>query len=203
MQNIIIVTLLGILLDIVTGFIKALFNKQIDSSVIREGGKHKLGELLIIIFAIYVKKGIIYLNVEIPFNPITLVCTYIILMECISIIENIGSMNNKCIPPKLSGFFKKLSEWKEIEEMKIHELANKDYESIDDIVVDIAESIKEVDELEKAKNTLESENETLKSEVISLKEKNLQLLSLMPTVTETYKDEELEDEEIELEDVLI
>lgn len=85
--------------------------------------------------------------------------------------------------------------------MKIHELANKNYESIDDIVVDIAESIKEVDELEKTKNMLESENETLKAEVISLKEKNLQLLSMMPT-TETKEEPEVE-EEIDIEDVLI
>lgn len=114
MQNIIIVAVVGIVLDIVTGFIKALFNKQIDSSIIREGGKHKISEILIIIFSIYVKKGIVYLNVEIPFNPVTLVCGYIIVMECISIIENIGNMNSKCIPPKLSEFFKKLSERKEI-----------------------------------------------------------------------------------------
>lgn len=87
--------------------------------------------------------------------------------------------------------------------MKIHELANKNYESIDEIVVDIAESIKEVDELEKAKNTLESENETLKSEVMSLKEKNLQLLSMMPTATEPKEETEIKDEVIELEDVLI
>lgn len=86
--------------------------------------------------------------------------------------------------------------------MKIHELANKNYESIDEIVVDIAESIKEVDELEKIKNELEIENETLKSEVISLKEKNLQLLSMMPTATETKEEPEVE-EEIDIEDVLI
>lgn len=87
--------------------------------------------------------------------------------------------------------------------MKIHELANKDYKSIDEIVVDIAESIAEVDELEKTKNTLESENETLKSEVISLKEKNLQLLSMIPTATETQEEGPEVEEKIDLEDVLI
>ena len=114
MQNIIIVALVGIVLDVITGFVKAWFNKQVDSSILREGGKHKISEILIIVFAIYVKKGIVYLNVGIPFNPVTLVCGYIIVMECTSIIENIGNMNRKCIPPKLSEFFKKLSEWKEI-----------------------------------------------------------------------------------------
>ena len=109
MHKIIIVALVGIVLDVLTGFIKAMFNKQIDSSIIREGGKHKISELLIIIFSFYVKEGIIYLNVEIPFNPVMLVCGYITVMECISIIENIGTMNSKCIPPKLSEFFKNLS----------------------------------------------------------------------------------------------
>ena len=108
MQKIIIGAFVGIVLDVLTGFIKAWFNKQVDSSIIREGGKHKISELLIIIFSIYVKKGIVYLNVVIPFNPVTLVCGYIIVMECISIIENIGNMNSKCIPPKLSEFFKKI-----------------------------------------------------------------------------------------------
>lgn len=110
MQNIIIVALVGIVLDVITGFVKAWFNREVDSSVIREGGKHKISEILIIVFAMYVKKGIVYLNVEIPFNPVMLVCGYITVMECISIIENIGTMNSKCIPPKLSEFFKKLSE---------------------------------------------------------------------------------------------
>ena len=110
MQNIIIVALVGLVLDVITGFVKAWFNKEVDSSVIREGGKHKISEILIIIFAIYVKKGVVYLNVEMPFNPVMLVCGYITVMECISIIENIGTMNSKCIPPKLSEFFKKLSE---------------------------------------------------------------------------------------------
>lgn len=114
MQKIIIVAFVGIVLDVITGFIKAWFNKQVDSSIVREGGKHKISELLIIIFSIYVKKGIVYLNVDIPFNPVTLVCGYIIVMECISIIENIGKMNSKSIPPRFSEFFKKLSEWKEI-----------------------------------------------------------------------------------------
>ena len=86
--------------------------------------------------------------------------------------------------------------------MKIHELATKDYKSIDEIVVDIAESIKEVDELEKLKNELEIENETLHAEVISLKEKNLQLLSMIPTSTETKEETETE-EKIDIEDVLI
>lgn len=118
MLNIITVAVVGILLDVATGFIKALFEKNIDSSIIRLGGKHKVSELLIILFSFYIEKGLKYISIDLPFNPVTLVCGYIIVMECISIIENIGNMNSKCIPPRLSEFFKKLSEWKEIKTWK-------------------------------------------------------------------------------------
>lgn len=68
--------------------------------------------------------------------------------------------------------------------MKIHDLANKNFESKDDIVVDIAEAITEVDEIVTEKNRLVDENEELKKEVNSLKAKNLDLLAMIPSVVE-------------------
>ena len=88
--------------------------------------------------------------------------------------------------------------------MKIHELANKKYENFDDIVVDIAESIEEVNALEKERNDLKDENDRLKAEVIDLKEKNLKLLSMMPTVPEVVEEiKEEVPEEIRIEDAYI
>ena len=109
MLNIIKVAVVGILLDVVTGFIKAMFEKNIDSSIIRLGGKHKVSELLVILFAFYIQKGLKFISIDLPFEPVTLVCTYIVIMECVSILENIGKMNSKCVPKKLSDFFKKLN----------------------------------------------------------------------------------------------
>lgn len=109
MLNIITVAVVGILLDVVTGFIKAMFEKNIDSSIIRLGGKHKVSELLVILFAFYIQKGLKFISIDLPFEPVTLVCTYIVIMECVSILENIGKMNSKCVPKKLSDFFKKLN----------------------------------------------------------------------------------------------
>ena len=43
--------------------------------------------------------------------------------------------------------------------MKIHDLANKQFESIDEITTDIAESIIEIDEVVKEKEKLEKEKE--------------------------------------------
>ena len=88
--------------------------------------------------------------------------------------------------------------------MKIHELANKKYENFDDIVVDIAESIEEANALEKERNDLKDENDRLKSEVVDLKEKNLKLLSMMPTVPEVVEEiKEEVPEEIRIEDAYI
>lgn len=87
--------------------------------------------------------------------------------------------------------------------MKIHELANKNYETFDDIVVDIAECIEEVNELEKERNEYKDESEKLKNEVADLKERNLKLLSMMPTVPDVAEDVTEEVAEIKIEDVYI
>lgn len=87
--------------------------------------------------------------------------------------------------------------------MKIHELANKNFETVDDIVVDIAECIEEVNELEKERNDYKDESEKLKNEVSELKERNLKLLSMMPTVPDAAEDVAEDYTEIKIEDVYI
>lgn len=85
--------------------------------------------------------------------------------------------------------------------MKIHDLANKQFESIDDITTDIAESIIEVDEVVKEKEKLEKEKEDLQESVNSLKAKNLELLAMIPVVDVSRKDESETSEEIKIEDI--
>lgn len=86
--------------------------------------------------------------------------------------------------------------------MKIHDLANKQFESIDEITTDIAESIIEVDEVVKEKEKLEKEKEELQESVNILKAKNLELLSMIPAVIDdSRKDETETSEEIKIEDI--
>lgn len=85
--------------------------------------------------------------------------------------------------------------------MKIHDLANKQFESIDEITTDIAEAIIEIDEVVKEKEKLEKEKEELQESVNSLKAKNLELLAMIPVVTEDVKKGEKEPEEIKIEDI--
>lgn len=86
--------------------------------------------------------------------------------------------------------------------MKIHDLANKQFDSIDEITTDIAESIIEIDEVVKEKEKLEKEKEELQESVNSLKAKNLELLAMIPVVVDdSGKDESETSEEIKIEDI--
>lgn len=85
--------------------------------------------------------------------------------------------------------------------MKIHDLANKQFESIDEITTDIAESIIEVDEVVKEKERLEKEKEDLEESVNSLKAKNLELLAMIPVVIDDSLKKDETSEEIKIEDI--
>lgn len=85
--------------------------------------------------------------------------------------------------------------------MKIHDLANKQFESIDEITTDIAESIIEIDEVVKEKEKLEKEKEELQESVNSLKAKNLELLAMIPVVFDDSLKKDETSEEIKIEDI--
>lgn len=104
-----IVTASFILLDMLTGIVKAFKEKSFTSTVMREGLFHKCGSVLTIVFGFLVDyaQSIVDLGVTIPVG-ITF-CVYIILMECGSIIENIGRINPEILPEKIREHFTKLS----------------------------------------------------------------------------------------------
>ena len=80
--------------------------------------------------------------------------------------------------------------------MIIHDLANRSFDSVDDVVVEIGKAIIEVDDMAKELDELRGDNEKLEEEVASLKSKNLELLAMIPIVNDTKKDETDETEEI-------
>lgn len=104
-----IITGLFIVLDMLTGLIKAFKEKAYTSTVMREGLFHKCGSVLCIIFAVLVDigQGYLDLGVDVPIVPV--VCGYIVLMEIGSIIENVCVINPQILPDKLKEYFKKLS----------------------------------------------------------------------------------------------
>lgn len=103
----IIIALIFMILDVVTGFIKASFNKEINSQKMREGLMHKAAFCFIIILAVACQIAMQYIpELGVVFPAIPLVCAYVILAEIISIVENIGEMNPALRDSKLLSLFK-------------------------------------------------------------------------------------------------
>lgn len=105
-----IVTGAFILLDMITGLVKAFKEKTYTSTVMREGLYHKSGSVLVIVFATLVDyaQSLVDLGYSVPVAiP---VCVYIIAMEIGSIIENLCTINPEFMPAKLKSYFIKLSQ---------------------------------------------------------------------------------------------
>ena len=106
----IIVPLCFMLLDCVSGFIRSVLKKELSSTKAREGLMHKLGFILAIAVGIFLQcaSQVIDLGFEIP--SMAAICVYIVLVECMSIVENIGDMNPDIANSNIFQFFKKDSE---------------------------------------------------------------------------------------------
>ena len=110
MYIIYIITAAFILLDFITGIVKAFASKSYTSSLMREGLFHKVGSIMVIGFGALVDyaQGFIDIGVSIPVA--SSLCIYICLMEIGSIIENVCIINPRIIPDKLQSYFSKLSQ---------------------------------------------------------------------------------------------
>lgn len=108
-----------IVLDFVTGLIKAFTQKQFTSSVMRQGLFHKAGSILIVVFGALVDYAQTYIDLGVSIPVASTVCLYIILMEIGSIIENVCVINPRVIPNKLQSYFQKLTADKEKDEKEV------------------------------------------------------------------------------------
>lgn len=99
---------LFILLDMVTGLIKAFKEKAYTSSVMREGLFHKCGSVLCVAFGVLVDYTQTLVDIGVTVPVALSICVYIILMEIGSVIENICAINPTILPDKIKGFFAKL-----------------------------------------------------------------------------------------------
>lgn len=97
-----------IALDFVTGLIKAIKENDFDSSKMREGLFHKCGSVLCVTFGVLIDYAQTYLELGITAPVAVAICTYIVLMECGSIAENIGAINPELLPEKLKSHFSKI-----------------------------------------------------------------------------------------------
>lgn len=111
--HVVVVTLGFIVCDFFTGIVKAIKEKNLNSSIMRQGLFNKLGSIIAITVGALAEYAQNYLDLGIHVPVTTAICTYICLMELTSIIENIGKINNHILPKQLLDCFGKL---KEIEE---------------------------------------------------------------------------------------
>ena len=91
--NYIIVALIMIGFDIVTGWMKAISLGNFKSSKMRQGLLSKVGEMLILFLMYIFEHFMPLLGVDFGLPVVAIVGTYIIVMELSSIIENIGVIN--------------------------------------------------------------------------------------------------------------
>ena len=96
-----IVVLIFIVFDIITGVIKAVYKGDINSTYLRQGLYHKLSEIFAVIIGILLEYGASYIELGIDLHLTNIISTYICTMELISIIENICEVN-----PTLGKLFK-------------------------------------------------------------------------------------------------
>ena len=79
----VIATLVFILFDVITGFISAIIQKNVDSQKMREGLLRKILLIIIILLSFIVQYGFGIAAIS------KIVCIYIISMEVVSILENL------------------------------------------------------------------------------------------------------------------
>lgn len=103
-----------ILFDFGTGMFWAFVNKQFNSSVMREGMYHKCASAMYIVFGRLVDYTNNFLDLGINVSLGKAICTYIVIMECTSIIENLGKINPKFVPKKIREHFLKIEDESEV-----------------------------------------------------------------------------------------
>lgn len=107
MYVVICITLLWIVLDVITGTIKAAKYHEMDSTKMREGLFNKIGYILCMAVGVGVDYTMLYVNIGYDIPILEGICVMIILTELISICENIVKIN-----PALAGskFFDMIKE---------------------------------------------------------------------------------------------
>lgn len=103
----VVIVLIFIALDIVTGIAKAFATTGFDSSVMRQGFFHKLGEIFAVALALIADRGLPEIGMPLDVEFSGLCCAYLVFMEIGSIVENIGAINPDMVGP-LNKIFAKL-----------------------------------------------------------------------------------------------
>lgn len=97
-------------IDVFTGVLKAVKNKELNSTKAREGIYKKASFILFIAFGYLADYAMGYVDMGFSFPAAATICTLIIVTEAISVLENLGHINPdlvKLVAPFLSALNKK------------------------------------------------------------------------------------------------
>lgn len=97
-------------IDVFTGVLKAIKNKELNSTKAREGIYKKASFILFIAFGYLADYAMNYVNMGFTLPAAATICTLIIVTEAISVLENLGQINPdlvKLVAPFLSALNKK------------------------------------------------------------------------------------------------
>lgn len=89
-------------LDLITGFIGAIRNgEQIKSSKLRDGLFKKVGFVFCYTLGVLINYAENLLPLPFGVDLVLIICTYTVITEVVSIIENISKINSDILPDKL------------------------------------------------------------------------------------------------------
>lgn len=97
-------------IDVFTGALKAVKNKELNSTKAREGIYKKASFILFIAFGYLADYAMDYVNMGFNLSAAATICTLVIITEAISVLENLGKINPdlvKLVAPFLSVLNKK------------------------------------------------------------------------------------------------
>lgn len=97
-------------IDVFTGVLKAVKNKELNSTKAREGIYKKASFILFIAFGYLADYAMDYVNMGFNLPAAATICTLVIITEAISVLENLGEINPdlvKLVAPFLSVLNKK------------------------------------------------------------------------------------------------
>lgn len=101
-MKIILVALVFNGLDLITGIVGAIRDgEQIKSSKLRDGLFKKIGFIFCYALGVAINYAETFLSLPFGVDLVPVICTYAIVTEVVSIIENIYKINSDILPDKL------------------------------------------------------------------------------------------------------
>lgn len=94
----VVIACVFMVLDLVSGFCAAVKNHEVQSTKMKQGLWHKCGFMLAIVFGCMCEYAMNYVDLGFTIPVQVAVCTFIICIEIMSIIENLGKLS-----PELAG----------------------------------------------------------------------------------------------------